>query len=50
MIALMISRAGYYGGDPERVLSARVDLVCDVLGYEKFRGDYELADYELNKD
>lgn len=49
MSALMIAKAGYYGGDPEKVLSARVDLVCAVLGYEKFRGDYEIADCELNK-
>lgn len=46
----MIAREGYYDGDPEKVLSARADLVCAVLGYEKFRNEYETADSELNKD
>jgi hypothetical protein len=47
-IALKIAKAGYYSGDPEKVLMARVDYVLAVLEYEKFTFDYEDVYMELN--
>ena len=50
MIALRLAKSGYWGGDPERVLSARVDLVIDAMYYERMTAEYEAAEYELNKE
>ncbi|MGO8695999.1 MAG: hypothetical protein ACLQMF_20235 [Rectinemataceae bacterium] len=49
MIALRLAKAGYYGGDPERALEARVDHVLAAIEFERFVADYELVNYELNK-
>ena len=47
---MRVARAGYYGGDPARVLSARVDLVLAVAEYDLFVSDYERAFMELNRE
>lgn len=47
-IALKVAKAGYYNGDPENVLKARVDYVLAVLEYEKFSFDYEAVYMEIN--
>lgn len=49
LVALRISKAGYYGGDPEKVLNARIDHVLSILEYEAFNNDYEKVYVELNK-
>lgn len=49
MVALRLAAEGYYGGDPERVMRARADLVLKAVQYVVFRGDYEDAYLELNK-
>jgi len=43
-----LAKAGYGGGDPERVLNMRVDLVMLALEYEKFTADYERTYVDLN--
>jgi hypothetical protein len=50
MIALRLAKAGYAGGDPERVLKMRADIVLAAIQYEKFVSDYENAFIELNKE
>lgn len=49
MIALRLAKDGYGGGDPEKVLRMRSDLVVAAVQYEKFRNDYERTYYEINK-
>jgi len=50
MIALRLAKAGYAGGDPERVLKMRADVVIAAMQYEVFLGDYERAYIELNRE
>ena len=50
MVALRLAKAGYCGGDPERILGMRADLVMAALQYESFIGDYERTYLELNRE
>ncbi len=50
MVALRLASAGWWDGDPEKVLKAPADLVMGALEYEAFRADYEKAYIELNKE
>ena len=50
MIALRLAKAGYTGGDPERVLKMRSDIVIAAIQYEAFINDYERAYIELNRE
>lgn len=50
MVAYRLARAGYWSGDPERVLKARVDLVLEAVEYENFMNDYSETEYEINKE
>ena len=50
MIALRLAKAGYAGGDPERVLKMRADIVLAAVQYEGFVNDYESAFIELNRE
>ena len=47
-LAIRLAKAGYFGGNPEAVMNGRVDIVEDVLAYEKFELDYEKAYIALN--
>lgn len=49
MVALRLAKAGFGGGDPEKVLGMRVDLVMAAVQYETFVSEYERAYVELNK-
>ncbi len=46
---MSLARAGYGGGDPEKVLGMPADMVLALIQYEKFRDDYERAFIEINK-
>jgi len=50
MIALRLAKAGYAGGDPERVLKMRADMVISAIQYEAFINEYERAYIELNRE
>lgn len=50
VIALRLAKAGYWGGDPEKVLEARVDMVMAAAGHETFLADYERAFIRLNRE
>jgi hypothetical protein len=46
--AVKLAKAGYYGGNPENVLNAPVDMVLSILGYENFEADYQRAFKHIN--
>jgi hypothetical protein len=41
--------AGLYGGDPERVLRARVDLVLAAVDFLNYQADLAETHRDLNK-
>lgn len=47
-MALALARAGFGGGDPERILGMRVDIVIAMTQYEAFRADYEKEYIRIN--
>jgi len=49
VIALRLAKAGYWGGDPEKIMSARVDFVLDAFEFELFQVEYEDVLHEMNK-
>jgi hypothetical protein len=50
VIALRLAKAGYWGGDPEKVLSAPADMVISAMQYEMYQQEYERTWVELNKE
>lgn len=46
---MRLASAGWWGGDPEKVLQAPADLVMGAMHYEAFRADYEKAYVEINR-
>jgi hypothetical protein len=48
-VGLRLAKAGYCGGDPEKVLQMKIGWVMAMLQYEKFVGDYENTYIEMNK-
>lgn len=48
--ALMLARAGYYGGDPRKVLEAPIDDVMAAIRYEEFNTEFEAAMIDLNRE
>ena len=50
MVALRLAKAGYGGGDPERILCMRADRVLELLEYESYHADYERAWLDLNRE
>lgn len=49
VVALKLARAGYWGGDPGAVKRAPLDEVLAAADYEDFVGDYEAADFEMQR-
>jgi hypothetical protein len=49
-VRVMLAKAGYFNGDPERVGAASVEAVLQVLAFEEFERAYEREYAELNKD
>lgn len=47
-IALKLAKEGYYHGDPDKVLTAPVTTVLNILHYEGFVTDYERAYTAIN--
>ncbi len=42
--AIRLAKSGYYGGNPQAILRAPVDIVMNIINYEAFERDYE-AEY-----
>lgn len=49
MVALKLARAGYWGGDPGAVKRAPLDEVLAAVDYDDFVGEYEAADFEMQR-
>jgi hypothetical protein len=45
-----LAKAGYWQGDPQRILAAPTDIVMAAVEYEKFVGSFEEAFIELNRE
>ena len=45
----LLAKAGWYNGNPSAIYSAPVDDVVNAYHYEIFTRQYEMADFELNK-
>jgi hypothetical protein len=50
VVALRLASAGWWEGNPEKVMQAPADLVMGAMQYEAFRADYEKAYIEINKE
>ena len=50
VIALKLAKAGYGGGDPEKVLQMPADIVMAAVQYEQFLAESERTWLELNKE
>lgn len=48
-MACRLAKAGYFGGNPSKVLRAPVDVVMDVMAFEAFEVNYEKAYEALNR-
>lgn len=46
----MLAKKGYFAGDPQKVLSAPVDVICDILNFEDFERAYETEFDALNME
>jgi hypothetical protein len=49
-IALKIAEAGFYGGDPQRVLDAPVDMILNILRFREFQADYDKMFQAMNEE
>ena len=49
VLSFRLARSGYWGGDPEKVLNAPLDLVLGAAEYEGFISDYENSYMKLNE-
>jgi hypothetical protein len=49
-VALRLAKAGYAGGDPEKVMQMQVGWVMATVQFEKFCADYERKYIELNRE
>ena len=47
-MSVRIAKQGYYGGDPDKVLKAPVDTIMNILSFERYESEYQLALGELN--
>lgn len=47
--AIKLAKAGYYGGNPELVKQAPVDMVLQILQYERFETDLQVAYRKLSE-
>ena len=49
-ISLKLAKAGWWQGDPGRVMQAPADEVLAAAQFETFQSDYEQATIELNRE
>ena len=47
---MRLASSGYGGGDPERVMRMRGDVVLAALEYEKFQTEYQDVFLEMNRE
>ena len=49
VVALRLAKEGYFYGNPEVVMKAKVGTVLKIMQYETFTKDYESKFIDLNK-
>lgn len=49
-ISLRLAKAGWWQGEPGRIMEAPADEVMAAIQYENFVSDYERATFDLNKE
>jgi hypothetical protein len=49
LITLRLAKAGYGGGDPERIAKMKVSTVLKLIQYEIFLKEYESKFMDLNR-
>lgn len=49
-MAIRLAKAGYGGGDPQKVLEFPADIVLAILQYEQFQMDFEAAYISMNRE
>lgn len=49
-IALKLAKAGWWQGDPGRIMNAPANEVMAAAQYENFVSEYERATFDLNKE
>jgi hypothetical protein len=49
-VSVKLAKLGYYGGNPDSILNAPIDIVVNILHYEQYEQDYEGAYIELNAE
>ena len=47
---MRLAKAGFFGGDPSRVMESGVDMVLSALDYETFLGEYEAQAYRMGRE
>jgi hypothetical protein len=45
-----LAKAGYYGGNPELIKAAPLDIVLNIICYEGFTQDLQAAYRDLNDE
>ncbi len=50
MTALTLAKAGFCGGDPEKVMQMKVGWVMAAMQFETFRSEYERSYIDLNRE
>jgi hypothetical protein len=48
--SIQLAKLGYYGGNPESVRKAPLDVVLQILNYENFTHDLQAAYKDLNDE
>lgn len=46
----MLAKAGWWNSDPSAISNAPADDVLNAYDYEMFCRDYEITEFELNKE
>lgn len=49
IIALRLAKAGYAGGDPQKILGMPAELVLEMHHWEGFQADYERQFLRINR-
>lgn len=47
---MRLAKAGYYNGNPEKILTAPIDIIINILEYEKYEADLIQAYEDIRKE
>jgi hypothetical protein len=49
-VAMKLAEAGYYGGDPEKVMQAPVNIVLGIISFRRFQMEWDSVYHALNDE